>query len=106
MPFIVFLIEIFWELYRYHQEEKLAQSAAAQNKWLNGDKKTDAIKIPFKGQVRLAIVFFTVVFIFGYAVVAISHYNNNWMAHSMTWRPIKKYFFSHFLLTLEIYTQI
>ena len=77
MPFIVFLVEIFWELYRYHQEKNLAKNTATQNKWLNGEKKTVAIKIPLKGQVRLAIVFFTIVCIIGYGMTAISYYNSN-----------------------------
>jgi len=77
MPFVVFLIEIFWELYRYDQEEKLTKNATAQNMWVDGEKKTDAVRIPYRGQVRLAIVMFTVLFIFGYAVVAMSYYYSN-----------------------------
>ena len=76
MPFIVFLIEVFWDIYRYHQEETLAKKSTTQNKWLSNEKKVDRIRIPYKGQVRVGIVSFTVLFILGYATVGIMYYNN------------------------------
>ena len=76
MPFIVFLIEVFWELYRYSQEEMLAKKSATPQNWLNDKKKVDVIKIPLKGLVRVVIISFTIVFILGYASVGIIYYNN------------------------------
>lgn len=75
-PFIVFLLQVYWEIYRYKMEDKLAEKKFSKNKWLCDESKIQSFRIPYQGKARVAIISLTVMFTLGYIAVACAYYFN------------------------------
>ena len=68
VPFIVFLIEVYWEICRTKRMKKLENNSTKTVGWI---KKEKIVTIPYRAQIQISVIFCTVVFILFYIGVAI-----------------------------------
>ncbi len=73
VPFIVFLIEVYWELTITKNRKKMLKCNKKKiSSWTAEKEKTVKIEvIPFRSQVQFLTIFLTVAFVLGYLCTAV-----------------------------------